>query len=821
MKKIIATLTALGILGFSFVGHAQTAISGKVNGTVTSSQKTVESASVGLLRAKDSAVVKLGVSDKSGRFEVEKVREGKYLVLIQAVGHAKYYSEAFTITAAQPEYTLKTVALTAAAKKLDDVTVVSKRPFVEQKVDRTVINVDATPSNTGATVMDVLEKSPGISVDKDGNISLKGKQGVMIMMDGKPTYLSGQDLANMLKNLPSANLDQIEIMTNPPAKFDASGNSGVINIKTKKTKTVGYNGSVTASYAQGVFPKANLSTNLNYRQNKFNYFANASYFYNEGFGDLTIMRKFRDQQTNSLLSIFDQTAKNARDNKGYSYKAGADYFMNKKTTLGIVVTGYDSRNTEFTDNTTLIKDKNGMLTTRTQAINDVKSNYGNIGVNFNLRHVFDSVGNELTADLDYVNYTSGSQQLLANKFFDNAGNKKNNDETLRGNIPSDINIYSAKIDFTHPMKQGSRFEAGWKSSYVETDNDAQYANLDFVTNQYVTDQVRSNHFLYKENINAAYANLSKQLNKKWSAQLGLRLENTNLSGNQLTTNQTFKRDYTQLFPTAYIGYTPNDKNQFSVSYGRRIDRPNYQDLNPFFNFLDKYTYQVGNPYLNPQFSHNIELNHTFKSMLTTSLNYSTTKDIIQDVLEQVDSTNTSYVKKSNIAKRENIGLSVSLNAPVTKWWRTSIYTNAFYNKFSGMVNGGYVEVDGTSFMANINNMLSFSKGWGAELSGFYRSSAVQGVLVSDPMWAMNIGLSKQIMKNKGSIRLVVRDVFYTQVFSGYSKYQNVDVTIRQSRDSRVVNLSFTYRFNKGKTAAQRKRGGAGEEQNRVSNGGGN
>eukprot|EP01136_Pigoraptor_vietnamica_P014894 Opistho-1_new@57504 len=272
MKKIVATLTALGIMGISFVGHAQTAASGKVSGTVTSSQKTVESASVGVLRAKDSSVAKLGVSDKTGRFEVEKLAEGKYLVVIQAVGHAKYYSESFSISAATPEYTLKTVALTAASKKLEDVTVVSKRPFVEQKVDRTVINVDATPSNTGATVMDVLEKSPGISVDKDGNISLKGKQGVMIMMDGKPTYLSGQDLANMLKNLPSANLDQIEIMTNPPAKFDASGNSGVINIKTKKTKTVGYNGSVTASYAQGVFPKANLSTNLNYRQNKFNYF---------------------------------------------------------------------------------------------------------------------------------------------------------------------------------------------------------------------------------------------------------------------------------------------------------------------------------------------------------------------------------------------------------------------------------------------------------------------------------------------------------------------------------------------------------------------
>jgi iron complex outermembrane receptor protein len=821
MKKIVAMLAALGVLSMPFVGHAQTGVAGKVSGVVTGSQKSVESASVGLLRAKDSAVVKMAVSDKTGHFEVEKVADGKYLVLIQSVGFAKYYSEAFTISAAQSAYNLKTIVLQGASKKLEDVTVVAKRPFVEQKVDRTVINVDATPSNTGATVMDILEKSPGISVDKDGNISLKGKQGVMIMMDGKPTYLSGLDLANMLKNLPSANLDQIEIMTNPPAKFDASGNSGVINIKTKKTKTVGYNGSVTASYGQGVLPKSNLSTNLNFRENKFNYFANATVFYNENFGDLVLMRKFRNQTTNELLSLFDQVAKNSRDNQGYNYKVGADYFMNKKTTLGIVVNGYDSRNTEYTDNTTLIKDKNNALTTRTQAINDVKSSYKNIGVNFNLRHVFDSVGNELTADVDYVNYTSGSAQLLSNRFFDNAGNKKSVDEILRGNIPSDIDIYSAKLDFTHPMKGGSRFEAGLKTSYVETDNDAQYANMDFSTNQFVKDANRSNHFLYKENINAAYLNLSKQLNKIWSAQLGLRLENTNLSGNQLTTSQTFKRDYTQVFPTAFIGYTPNDKNQFAISYGRRIDRPNYQDLNPFYNFLDKYTYQVGNPYLNPQFSHNFEINHTFRSMLTTSLNYSTTKDIIQEVLEQVDSTNTSFIKKSNIASRKNIGLSVSLNAPVAKWFRTSIYTNVFNNAFSGVINGKLEEVSGTSFMANMNNQFTFNKGWSGEISGFYRSPAVQGVLVSNPMWGMNIGVGKQVMKNKGAIRLVVRDVFRTQVFSGYSKYQNVDVTINQARDSRVVNLSFTYRFAKGKTAAQRKRGGAGDEQNRVNTGGGN
>jgi hypothetical protein len=818
MKKLMALLTAFGLVSFSFVGHAQT---GSVTGSVSGAQKALESASVGLLKAKDSAVVKMAVTDKSGMYEFSKIGAGRYLVVSSAVGYAKTYSEVFELNAANPSYAVKALALKNISKDLQEVTVNTKRPFIEQKVDRTIINVDATPSNAGTTVLDILEKSPGISVDKDGNISLKGKQGVMIMVDGKPTYLSSQDLANMLKNMPSANLDQIEIMTNPPAKFDASGNSGVINIKTRKTKAMGYNGSVSANYAQGVYGKTNLSASLNYRVNKFNYFLNASYYNSENFGDLSIMRKFRNQNTNALLSIFDQHADMSRDSKGFNYKAGFDYFMNKKTTLGIVVNGFDNRNTELTNNTTLIKDKDGVLSTRTQAINDIRMKFKNVGANFNLRHVFDSTGKELTADLDYVNYNSGSVQMLSNYFFDNAGQKQGNDEILRGNIPSNIDIYSAKVDYTQPLKGNGRFEAGVKSSYVQTDNDAQYSNWNSVSGQYVTDNNRSNHFLYKENINAAYVNLSKPLSKKWSAQLGLRLENTNLNGNQLTTGQKFDRDYTQVFPTAYIGYTPNDKNQLALSYGRRIDRPNYQDLNPFFYFLDKYTYQQGNPYLNPQFSHNFELNHTYRGMLTTSLNYSTTKDIIQDVLEQVDSTHTSFVKKSNIAKRQSFGLAISLGMPVTKWWRTNVYLNVFNNKFSGIVNNGYIEVDGTALMTNVNNQFTFAKGWGGEISGFYRSKSVEGVLVANPMGGLNLGVTKQIMKNKGSIRLVVRDVLYTQVFSGYSKYQNVDVTIRQSRDSRVVNLGFTYRFSKGKTAQQRKRGGANEEQNRVNTGGGN
>lgn len=814
MNKLLTQFSILVTLAIPILGFSQASPKHAILGKVMANQQPIEAASISLLSAKDSAIVKMAASDKEGLFELNNVKEGKYLVVVQAVGYLKYAGEGFTISTNSADYQVPVINLLSDKTDLQTVTVVAKKQLVEQKIDRTIINVDASPSNVGISALDVLEKSPGISLDKEGNISLKGKQGVMIMMDGKPTYLGGQDLVNLLKSMPSSNLDQIEIMTNPPAKYDASGNSGVINIKTKKNKIKGFNGSITSGYSQSVYSKTNNSISLNYRSGKFNLFSNFSDNYSKGYGELDILRNFRSLSTASIVSIFDQHAHSDREHNNYSYKLGADYNLSKKTTLGLVVNGFASKGNDIMGNTTLINDANNSLVTRTQSLNDMKQDFKNIGLNFNFRHVFDTAGTELTSDIDYLNYNSNNRQYLGNQSYDNQGIHKGNDELLRGILPSNIDIYSAKIDFTKPLRAGAKFEAGWKSSYVATDNDAQYSN--WVVNDFVADASRSNHFLYHENINAAYLNFSKPLSKKWSAQLGLRAENTNLKGNQLTTGEVFTRNYTQLFPTAYIGFNPNEKNQFALSFGRRIARPDYEDLNPFYYFIDKYTYNVGNPYLNPQFSRNIELSHTFKGFLTTTLSYSNTRDIIQDVLEQVDSTNTSFVKKSNIAKQENIGLSVSAGLPVTKWWRTNIYLNLYNNKFKGIVNEGEISVEGTTFMTNISNQLSFKKGWGAELSGFYRSKALEGVLVANPMGVINLTFSKQLLKNKASLKLNFRDLFFLQKFSGYSKYQNVDVTIHAYQDSRMVNLSFTYRFGKGKPAQQpSRRNGAGDEQNRV------
>ncbi|MGN6615994.1 MAG: TonB-dependent receptor domain-containing protein [Ilyomonas sp.] len=814
MKKVLALLIILAVSSCTLMSFAQSKVN-KVNGTVSGNEKAIEAATVSLLKAKDSSLVKAAVTDKTGSFSIEKVADGKYIVMIQAIGYQNYYSEGFEFTPEKTTYTLRSVSLKLATTQVGSVVVTSKKAFIEQKIDKTLVNVDASPTNVGLTAMDVLEKSPGISVDKDGNISVKGKQGVLILVDGKPTYLSAIDLANMLKNMSSSNLDQIEIMSNPPAKYDAAGNSGVINIKTKKSKIKGFNGSITLGGGMGKNPKVNNSANLNYRTGKVNIFGNYSYSYNEGYRNMNIIRKFYNQE-DELASIFNQTTLMSPKYQNHNFKIGADFYATKKTTLGVVVNGFVNPGSFNSTNTTNIFDAKGVLDSVTLANNSSKERWNNIGANFNLRHVFDTSGTELTTDLDYIHYNSSSNQLFNNSFYNQIGGKVKSDEILRGDLPSNINIYSAKVDFTHPMKKGAKLEAGIKSSYVKTDNNAQYANL--IDNDWQVDEGRSNHFVYTENINAAYVNVSKPLSKKWSGQLGLRLENTISKGNQLTTNTTFDRNYTQLFPTAFLGFNPNEKNQFALSYGRRIQRPDYEDLNPFYYFLDKYTYQVGNPYLKPQFSHNIELNHTYKGFLTTSLSYSQTNDIIQEVLEQIDSLHTSYVKRDNIAKQNNVNLSVSAMVPVTKFWKANIYAQGNYNRFKGFVNNGNIDVDGMGFMTNISNQFTLKKGWGFELSGFYRSKMVMGTLVGNSMGVINFGASKQVMKNKGTIRLNVRDFANLQHFSGYSRYQNVDVTLNNHWDNRVVNVSFTYRFSKGQVGQQRQRGGANDEANRVKTG---
>jgi iron complex outermembrane recepter protein len=816
MRKLLTLLAA--ILTLSFASQAQTNANpdghGKVTGKVIDGNtKTIESATITLLRAKDSSVAKISVADKSGTYTFDGVTEGRYLVSITAVGHQKGFSETFDINAAHLSVVVKTIELVLQAKSMGEVTVTSKRPLIEQKPGKTVINVDASPTNAGLNVLELLEKSPGVSVDNDGNISLKGKQGVLVLVDGKQTYMSGTDLANLLKNMPSSNLDQIEIMTNPPAKYDAAGNSGIINIKTKKTVIKGMNGSVNTSYSQGVYGRTNNGLNLNYRNNKLNIFGSYNAGTWEGFNKLQISRNFYEDKV--LKGSSDQLSRFHFKGVYHSVKAGVDYYLSKKDILGVVVNGNFNHGNESPWSRSNIRDANGAITSMLHSQSDNRRKFAGITTNANYKHTFDSTGREISADLDYAHYNNRNGSRLYTETFDPSGVKNGNDILLTGDIPSSIEIYSGKIDYVHPFKSGLKLEAGIKTSFVTTDN-----RVDYLRNE-KADEARSNYFIYKENINAAYAIFSKTI-KKWNLTAGLRLENTISKGHQVKMDSIFKRNYTNLFPNLGIGYDMNEKNQFNFSYSRRINRPNYESLNPFVFFLDSLTYNQGNPYLQPQFTNNFEISHTFRRFLTTTVNYSQTNDIITELLKQDTEKKITFQTRENFSKMKQLGIALMANFPARKWWNMNIYTNVFNNHYIGMYLADPIDIQFTSFMGNMTNTFTLGKGWNAEISGWYRSKGVEGLLVINDMYAVNTGITKQVLKKKGTLKAGLRDVFYTQQFSGYAKYSDVDVQLGGKRDTRQFNLSFTYRFGKTNIApARRKTGGAAEEQNRVQSGGGN
>ncbi|MBL7731541.1 MAG: TonB-dependent receptor [Chitinophagaceae bacterium] len=817
MKKnivlLILILTAL--LPAVYAQNSTGKITGKV---IDGNTKTVESATITLVRTADSTVAKMSIADKTGNFQFEGVPAGSYFVAITAVGHEKGISETFSISTANNNITLKTIELVPAAKTVAGVTVTSRRPLVEQKLDRMVVNVDAAATNVGATAMEVLEKSPGITVDKDGNISLKGKQGVQVYIDGRPSYLSGTDLANYLRTLNAAQLDQLEIMTNPPARYDAAGNSGIINIKTKKTKQFGYSGSISSTYSQGRYPKISESANFNYRKNKVNLFTNLGYNYRKNFQNLDIQRKFIDNTTKEVRSHFDQLGLLREGGETFSAKAGIDFFASKKTTLGAVLNGFYNPGYFRSRSDVSISDPFRVLQSRTISNSNNDNKWKHFGTNLNFRHIFDSTGRELTMDADYLTYNSSRDQDLVNEYFRPDWMPAGKSDTLYGDLPQHIDIYSFKMDYSHPMKKNAKLEAGIKTSFAKTDNNAVYDSIHYGVR--MRDFGRSNHFIYDENINAAYLNYSRPLGKKWSGQFGLRLEHTNAKGKQITTGQNFTRNYVQLFPTVYLQYELNEKNSFVVNYGRRIERPDYEDLNPFITFLDKYTFEQGNPNLSPQFSHNVELSHTYKGFLTTTLNFSSTTDIIEDVLEQYTDLNQTYVKKSNIASRKQFGISVNAGGQIKKWWSANLWTNLYNNHYKGIVNGDQISIGATTFQANLSNQFKFNKGWGAELSGFITTPMVEGVFRIETFGKVDIGISKQVFKGKGTFRLSGRDIFFTQKIQGTSRFGSIDAAFQQQRDSRQVALGFTYRFSKGKmnNTQKRKTGGADDERSRVKTG---
>jgi hypothetical protein len=778
-------------------------------------QQPLEGVTIVLSNAAGNTIERTGISTSSGAFSFEKIKQGTYKLLISMTGYRKYTGNPFNIDAAHGSVDIGAIVLYQQSGTLQAVTVTAQRPLVERKIDRTVVNADAMLTSAGSTAFELLEKSPGVSVDQNGLISLKGKAGVVVFVDDRPTYLSGADLESYLRSLPAASIDQIELMTNPPAKYDAAGGAGVINIRTKRTKIKGFNGALNAAYVQGRYAKTNNSFNFNYRNNRFNAFGTFTYNINSGFSDLTINRYFKNAD-GSPKSSFLQHTYIIPWGEAVSAKVGMDYYASAKTTFGVVFTGIARDGTRNNDNESRIINNSGQLDSTIIAHNTQDNFFRNGGINLNYRHQYAKQGPELSADLDYLHYSTGNEQV-----FNNSTRLPNGSITtvdrLTGDLPAAINIYSGKLDYSHPFARGMKMEAGLKSSRTETDNVADY----FYTYNDITapDYDKTNHFIYKETIHAAYLNGNME-QKRWSAQLGLRAEHTISDGKQLGNavkpDSSFKRTYTSLFPTVYLNYKLDSAahHVLALTYGKRINRPYYQDLNPFISPLDKFTYYTGNPFLLPAYTHNIELAYSFKSLFTLAASYSRTTNNTNETIEIVNGT--YFSRPGNIGRIINKSISLDGTVPVGKWLSFHLYTELTNIHSTSNFYTGLMDTQGTFWFVQPNFQFKFNKGWTAQLDGMYQSDITSNQFYLLKRGRVNAGVSKRISAAI-TARATVNDIFYNSINRGIIRYlANTEANWRNANDTRTLTIALSWRF--GKTISDQRRhnaNGAQTEQNRV------
>ncbi len=799
----------------SILVYSQTTVRGKITVQVTGEQKqAIENATVELLKTKDSSLAKVAISDKSGLVEFDNIRTGSYLIKVSVINYATAYSAAFSLSAEHSTIQLPAITLQPAATEVKGVTVTARKPFIQRLSDRLVVNVENSIVSAGSTALEVLERSPGVSIDQNDVIGLRGRQGVIIMIDGKPTPLTGADLANYLRGLPSNAIERIDIITNPSAKYDASGNSGIIDIRMKKDQRLGFNGTVTAGYGQGVFPKANAGTTLNYRNKKMNLFGSYNYSYRENMNHLILDRNF---YTNGVYSGGDLKDNDIRTPSNFhAIRAGADFFPDKKNIIGFVLTkNISSFRTRAHNSSVVINSSHQPSSTfETNSFNNSDNN--NTVANINFKHSFNTTGKELTADLDYGEYYSDVLSSNSTRYYKLDGSSLQPNYTLLGDQSGKLKLRTAKVDYTNPLKAGARFETGYKTSHVSSDNDAQFFDVSGGTP--VDDVTKTNRFFYDEYNNAGYINFSKEF-KKFNLQLGLRGEHTHLKTHQVKGDTYFDSSYFQLFPSAFFNYKIKDDQTIGVSVSRRIDRPGYSQLNPFLFLIDVTTYSTGSPWLLPQFTWSYELNYTVKNINFT-LGYSHTTNSqnvaiarFKDVFPNIPQPDNVTVQiPINLTSADYYGITVAAPVRINKSWNMINNANLYYNIFNGSLGSTNLNRGKPAFDYRVNNSFILGKGWTAELNGNITTGGQYGFMVLDPQWGVAAGVQKTVLKNQGTIRFNISDIFWTNLPKAVITYDNYIEKWRAYRETRVANLVFTYRFGKNTVQAARRRTTASEEE---------
>ncbi|MET4081653.1 outer membrane receptor protein involved in Fe transport [Pedobacter sp. UYP30] len=791
---VIALLTNFIMLSV----HAQM-VTGKVQ---NEKKQPLLYASVSLRNLADSTST-LQVTKENGNYLFKTVKPGKYVVRVLMVGFEKRSSEVFSVS--QADVKLPIITLLDKSQTLNEVTIKSKMPVVDYKADRVIINVEKM-NTAGDNALEVISKAPGIRLDKDENIILKGKTNVAVMIDGKVSYMSGTELTTYLKSLPADALSKLELISNPSASFDAASSGGYINIKLKRNRIQGFNGNANIGGGYGKYEKIYGGTNLNYNIGKLSTFARVSTGHYNSYNRLTLDRTIGTDKFNQINFWHPIT-------QSTNYSAGFDYYVSDKQTIGASYKGFSSPDeTNVTSNSPSFNAQGGKLGS-VAMVNPQNNTAGNNTFNVNYRFNIDTSGRELNFDADYVNYGSSKNENFTNFYYNQNDQLIANPIYLRNSGIGGTDIYALKLDYIFPFTKTLKLETGLKTSWVNTKSNLAFDSLK--NKGWVNDPRRTNLFLYNEHINAGYTSLSQSF-KKLDIKIGLRLEQTIGDGNSSSSTETIRRNYWQLFPNAAISYKINDNNQLTASYRKSINRPSYGSLNPFAFYTDPYTALQGNQFLQATYSNNLEFNYTYKSFRLLTISYANTKGGISEVIYQNNDTKESISRPENLSNEKSLYFATGSPIDFFKWWNNSTELAVAYDAIKTPVQGSAYNAAKWSWGASTDNTFSLPKKYSLSMYAYYQSPSVSGLFKTLSNYAVNVGAKKTFWNDNATLALKFNDIFATGKFRSVLQYGNVNTYWQNEWENRKASLSFTYKFGniKMKTVKSRKTS-TSEEEGRV------
>ncbi|MCR8561980.1 TonB-dependent receptor [Mucilaginibacter sp. BJC16-A38] len=767
------------------------------------SGQPLKGAALILKRTKDSTTVKLAVTDASGLYRLQ-APAGSYFFSVSHIGYEMKNSVPVSLTdngiTQMPD-----LVLLKAVKNLKEVAITASRPLIEVHTDKLILNVGSSVTAIGQDGLELLRKAPGVTVDQNGGLMLNGKNGVQIYINGKPSPLSGDDLAAFLHSLQASQIDAIEIIANPSAKFDAAGSAGIINIRLKKNTAFGTNGSVNAAYSIGSHSSYSTGLNLNHREGNTNIYGTYNFNDRKSAAYINTDRVLRD-------TAFNQRYNQLNHLTAHNLQVGLDQQLNKTSSAGFIAGGsFASYNTDGNSITPITFIPTGQVNKILLAGNNTTRQRNSGSFNANYRYA-DKNGHTLGIDADYDLFRISNDQLQPNNYYDGSGNTFLYGDTYHILSPTAIDIFSIKADYEQNLWQG-KLGFGAKVSSTDSKNDLKQFNV--LAAGDVLNNALSDNFEYKEQIQAVYLNYNRDW-KHWTMQLGVRAERTSAKGLSMpyssTPDSVFNRDYTGLFPSGALTWKATDAQQWTLNFSRRLDRPSYSFLNPFVYRIDDYSARAGNTQLQPQYTNSLSLAYLYGQKLNISLNYSHVTGVFAIEADTVGHSRYVLINK-NLAEQDITSLTASYPIEL-KWYSAQANMNSYYSRYQSPG----INLSTYALEAFLQQDFDLGKGYRAELTTLYNSPAIlQGTFKSKANSDVDAGIQKSLFAGKGSLRVAVTDIFHTQKNQVSSNVSGQQLQTISGGETRLLRVAFNYRFGSNKVKPAKRHQTGTEDESRRTN----